>query len=146
MLEHLSSLVFVPVKIDEVLDVILALGIEGNFRKLSVVFILLIVGFVLAAKRDLILDHGWILLVATLLLHLGGFLGGYGGAYLMGRDRIERQTLSIEVGMQNSGLGTALAAKHFPQMTMTPAPCALSAIIHCLVGSVLAWWWSSRKD
>lgn len=136
----------------------LSVGVAWNFwfRKsahfvasfsplVSVVFILLIVGFVLAAKRDLILEHGWILLVATLLLHLGGFLGGYGGAYLMGRDRIERQTLSIEVGMQNSGLGTALAAKHFPQMAMTPAPCALSAIIHCLVGSVLASRWSSKK-
>lgn len=137
----------------------LSVGVAWNFwfRKsagfiasfspvVSVVFILLIVGFVLAAKRDLIMEHGWVLLAATLMLHLGGFLGGYGGAYLMGRDRIERQTLSIEVGMQNSGLGTALAAKHFPQMAMTPAPCALSAIIHCLVGSVLASWWSSRKD
>ena len=112
----------------------------------SVVFILLIVGFVLAAKRDLILEHGWVLLLATLLLHLGGFAGGYWGSYLLGRGKIERQTLSIEVGMQNSGLGTALAAKHFPLMSMTPAPCALSAIIHCMVGSLLASKWAKGNE
>ena len=111
----------------------------------SVVFILLIVGFVLAAKRDLILEHGWVLLLATVLLHLGGFTGGYWGSFLLGREKIERQTLSIEVGMQNSGLGTALAAKHFPLMSMTPAPCALSAIVHCVVGSLLASKWAKEN-
>jgi len=60
----------------------------------------------LAAKRDLILEHGWVLLLATVLLHLGGFAGGYWGSFLLGREKIERQTLSIEVGMQNSGLCT----------------------------------------
>ena len=108
---------------------------------ISVVFILLIVGFVLSVKRELILAHGWILLSATGLLHLGGFLGGYLGAFLLGRDKIDQQTLSIEVGMQNSGLGMALATKHFANLPMTPAPCALSAILHCLIGSFLATKW-----
>ena len=112
----------------------------------SVVFILLIVGFVLANKRDLIIEHGWVLLIATVLLHLGGFVGGYLGGYLLGRKKIERQTLSIEVGMQNSGLGTALAAKHFPLLSMTPAPCALSAIVHCVVGSLLASKWGKENE
>ena len=107
----------------------------------SVAFILLIVGFVLAAKRELILEHGWILLCATGLLHLGGFAGGYLGAFLLARPILERRTLSIEVGMQNSGLGTALATKHFSSMPMIPAPCALSAILHCLIGSFLAAKW-----
>ena len=111
---------------------------------ISVVFILLIVGFVLSAKHELILAHGWVLLGATGLLHLGGFLGGYLGSYLLRYDKLDRQTLSIEVGMQNSGLGMALATKHFANMPMTPAPCALSAILHCLIGSFLAIKW--RRD
>jgi BASS family bile acid:Na+ symporter len=112
----------------------------------SVVFILLIVGFVLAAKQDLILTHGWVLLGATGLLHAGGFAGGYSGARLLGRDRLDQQTISIEVGMQNSGLGTALATKHFANMPMTPAPCALSAILHCLMGSFLASRWRRANE
>ena len=100
----------------------------------------------MANKRDLIIEHGWVLLIATVLLHLGGFVGGYLGGYLLGRKKIERQTLSIEVGMQNSGLGTALAAKHFPLLSMTPAPCALSAIVHCVVGSLLASKWGKENE
>jgi predicted Na+-dependent transporter len=39
----------------------------------------------------------------------------------------------------------ALASKHFSQLPMVPAPCALSAVIHCVIGSFLATWWN-RKD
>ena len=45
------------------------------------------------------------------------------------------------VYLQNSGLGMALATKHFANLPMTPAPCALSAILHCLIGSFLATKW-----
>jgi BASS family bile acid:Na+ symporter len=62
------------------------------------------------------------------------------------RDLSECRTFSIEVGMQNSGLGMALASKHFSSMPMIPAPCAISAVVHCLVGSFLAWWWSRKKS
>ena len=112
---------------------------------LSVLFILLIVGYILASKRDTILENGWILLLATGLLHMGGFFLGYMGAIWFGRSSVESQTLSIEVGMQNSGLGAALATKHFPSMPLAPAPCAMSAILHCLIGSVLASKWAREN-
>ena len=118
----------------------------GSFSPLiSVVFILLIVGYILAVKRDIILEHGVILLTATGLLHLGGFLFGYLTARIFGQCARSCQTISIEVGMQNSGLGTALATKHFPAMPMAPAPCAMSAILHCLIGSVVASIWAKSN-
>ena len=107
----------------------------------SVLFILLIVGFVLAAKKDLILENWEILTGSVMALHFGGFGLGYAMAVLFRLSRGERRTLSIEVGMQNSGLGMALASKHFSQMPMVPAPCALSAVMHCLIGSFLAIRW-----
>ena len=112
---------------------------------ISVLFILLIVGFVLAAKKDIILDHWQILLGAVVLLHMGGFFLGFMVGVFLRRDQLECRTFSIEVGMQNSGLGMALASKHFSSMPMVPAPCAISAVVHCLVGSFLAWWWSRKK-
>ena len=93
-------------------------------------------------KKNTIFEHGWTLLVATGLLHLGGFFFGYFAVRFLGHEKKECQTVSIEVGMQNSGLGTALASKHFPTMPMAPAPCAMSAILHCLIGSLLASKWS----
>ncbi|MBT3540902.1 MAG: bile acid:sodium symporter family protein [Opitutae bacterium] len=112
---------------------------------ISVLFILLIVGYVLAAKRNIILDYWYLLVIAVLLLHLGGFFLGFMIGLLFKRDRLDCRTFSIEVGMQNSGLGMALASKHFSHLPMVPAPCALSAVIHCLIGSVLATWWSRNK-
>ncbi len=112
----------------------------------SVVFILLIVGFVLAAKKDLILENWKVLTASVLALHFGGFGLGYAMASLFGLSEGQRRTLSIEVGMQNSGLGMALASKHFSQMPMVPAPCALSAVMHCLIGSFLAIRWRRNPD
>jgi BASS family bile acid:Na+ symporter len=97
-------------------------------------------------KRGAILENGWILLLAAGLLHLGGFFLGYLCARFLGKNSQESQTLSIEVGMQNSGLGAALATQNFPTMPMAPAPCAMSAILHCLIGSVLASFWSSLNE
>jgi BASS family bile acid:Na+ symporter len=55
------------------------------------------------------------------------------------------RTVSIEVGMQNSGLGSALAVKHFPSLALAPVPAAISAVYHCLIGSLLAAWWGRRR-
>jgi BASS family bile acid:Na+ symporter len=115
----------------------------ANFSPLlSVIFILLIVGFVLAAKRETILLHWQTMLGAVFLLHVGGFALGFILPRLIGEEETVSRTLSIEVGMQNSGLGMALASKHFSSMPMVPAPCALSAVMHCLLGSVLAAVWN----
>ena len=112
---------------------------------LSVLFILLIVGFVLAAKKEIILEHWQTMLIAVLLLHLGGFFLGFLIPRLIQEDKSVCRTISIEVGMQNSGLGMALASKHFSTMPMVPAPCALSAVMHCIIGSLLAAFWQYEK-
>lgn len=112
---------------------------------LSVLFILLIVGFVLAAKRETILEHWKTMLLGVFLLHAGGFFLGYIIPRVIREEESVCRTLSIEVGMQNSGLGMALASKHFSAMPMVPAPCALSAVMHCIIGSILAAIWNRDK-
>lgn len=108
----------------------------------SVVFIVLIVGFVISANRQKILESGWLLLGAVWLMHLTGFTCGYLFAWLMGYPEDFRRTVCIEVGMQNSGLGATLA-KSFPDPVVA-VPSALSALAHCLIGSFLAAIWSRR--
>ena len=112
---------------------------------LSVLFILLIVGFVLAAKKEIILKHWQTILISVVALHLGGFFLGFVIPRLIRQKKSVCRTLSIEVGMQNSGLGMALASKHFSAMPMVPAPCALSAVMHCIIGSVLASVWNREN-
>ena len=99
----------------------------------------------MAAKRETVLKHWESMLLAVLLLHLGGFFLGYMIPRIFRERKPVCRTLSIEVGMQNSGLGMALASKHFSPMPMVAAPCALSAVMHCIIGSALAAIWKYEK-
>ncbi len=61
-------------------------------------------------------------------------------ARLAGLDIRTARTVAIEVGMQNSGLGVALAVKYFSAVAALPG--ALFSIWHNLSGSLLAGFWS----
>ena len=113
---------------------------------LSVALIVLIVGCIVALKRDAIAASALPLFVSVLLLHGFGFGLGYGFAALVKCPIDMRRTVSIEVGMQNSGLGAALAGKHFVHLALAPVPAAISAVYHCLIGSLLAWWWGREQS
>jgi BASS family bile acid:Na+ symporter len=108
----------------------------------SVVLIVLVVGSIVAGGKASIAQAGWTLFAAVFALHGIGFGLGYVVAKLCGCDVAQCRTVSVEVGMQNSGLGAALAKTHFAAMPLAPIPAAISAVFHCLIGSFLAWYWS----
>ena len=110
----------------------------------SVVAIVLICASIIGQNAQAVIDAGGVLLTAVLLLHVGGFGLGYGLARVLGYERLVRRTVSIEVGMQNSGLGVALTQRNFPALPTAPVPCAISAVCHSVLGSVLAGWWRLR--
>ncbi|MEC5126696.1 bile acid:sodium symporter family protein [Verrucomicrobiales bacterium BCK34] len=109
----------------------------------SVIAIVLIVASVIGQKNEVILTSGWRLLAAPALLHLGGFGLGYLLSRLFKLPETSARTISIEVGMQNSGLGTHLANKYFPG-TVAAVPCAISAVYHCIIGSIVAAYWRRK--
>ena len=110
----------------------------------SVGTIVLICASIIGQNRDAVLKSGGTLLLAVFLLHSGGFLLGYVVSRLLGYDRLTSRTLSVEVGMQNSALGVALAQSNFPLLLAAPVPCAISASFHSVIGSVLAGVWRLR--
>ena len=107
----------------------------------SVVTIALVCGSIIGQNAAAVRSSGPQILLAVVLLHAIGFGVGYLFARLLGYDRIVARTVSIEVGMQNSGLGVVLAQKHFPAEPLTAVPCAISSVIHSVIGSLLAGWW-----
>ena len=121
---------------------------------ISVLVVVLIVGAFVGGSKQLILDHFGGLLLAVLGLHLTGFGLGYALSGVVGLDVSERRTTSIEVGMQNSGLGASLAsnpsfAAQFTdpmQAALAPVPSAISAVYHVVIGSLLAAYWSRDKE
>ncbi len=111
---------------------------------LSVLVISMIVGSIVGQSASAIFTHGAHLLLAVFLLHACGFALGYGVTRWFRFDLTTARTVSIEVGMQNSGLGAVLAKAHFAAHPLTAVPSALSSVCHSLIGSVLAGWWRLR--
>ena len=108
---------------------------------IAVIVIALIVASVLGAGRDQVLVVGPRLLLGVVGLHVSGFLFGYLLSRLWHQRESVARTISIETGMQNSGLGAVLARKHFPAGSGVDIPSAISALTHCLLGSALAALW-----
>lgn len=105
---------------------------------LAVLVIVVIVGAILGQSRDTLLSSGLRLVLAVGCVHLVGFALGYGLARVQAGPE-QARTLSIEVGMQNSGLGVVLARANLDPLSAVP--CAISSVWHCLLGSVLAGVW-----
>lgn len=111
---------------------------------LSVVVIVLICASILAQSGPALLTSGPQLIGSVFVLHAGGFGLGYLCGRVLGYDKIISRTISIEVGMQNSGLGAVLAKLHFAD-PQTAVPAAISATFHSVIGSALAGWWRGRS-
>jgi BASS family bile acid:Na+ symporter len=106
----------------------------------AVVMITLIVASIIGAGQAAILDAGPRLLLAVVSLHAGGFLAGYLISRATGSPIVTARTVSIEVGMQNSGLGVVLARQNFVD-PLVAIPSAISSLCHSLIGSLLAAIW-----
>jgi bile acid:Na+ symporter, BASS family len=109
----------------------------------AVIVIALICASIVGANAEAVRESGLVLLGAVTLLHAVAFASGYGFARLFGYGPTICRTVSIEVGMQNSGLATVLARTHFAN-PLTAIPCAISAVVHSVLGSVLAALWRQR--
>ena len=152
LLLNMVSIVLVPVVAGTLLNRLFpraAEAVNGVLPLVAIVLVILIVGGIVGGSKAQIMEHAGVLLLATFLLHASGFALGYGLARVLGLGEIEARTISIEVGMQNSGLGSGLAktpafAAQFAtatQAALAPVPAAISAVWHVVIGSLLAGWW-----
>ncbi len=109
---------------------------------ISVVAILIIVAAVTSANAGNVASSGLIVFVAVFLHNGIGLLLGYLIALALGLNENDRRAISLEVGMQNSGLGVALASAHFGPLAALPS--VWGAIWHNISGPILATIWSKR--
>lgn len=108
----------------------------------SVVGITLVVLAVVSGSAATILTFGIAILGIVVALNGIGLLLGYVAALAVGLDEPARRAVSIEVGMQNSGLAAGLAKTHFAPEAAVPA--AIFSVWHNVSGSLLAAFWSRR--
>ena len=100
----------------------------------AVILICLIVASIVGQGKEIILSSGLLLIFALLGLHLLGFVLGFVISLMTFKNWKVAKTISIEVGMQNSGLGVVLARENFNNPSVA-IPAALSSLIHSLLGS-----------
>jgi BASS family bile acid:Na+ symporter len=113
------------------------------FPAISVTFIIFICSLVIALNRDYLIMITGPILAAGVILNIYGMLAGYGVGSLFKMAYTRRRTLSIEIGMQNAGLGTVLALKHFNERTAIPA--AIFVFICIITASIMAEVWQKRQ-
>lgn len=106
--------------------------------------ILLIIAIIVALNADEIATVGYAVFAAVALHNIIGLVSGYVAGKLTKQTEVTCRTLAIEVGMQNSGLGVALALKYFGPMAALPG--AIFSIFHNISGSVIAGLWRFQTD
>ena len=118
----------------------------GNFGPaVSVVALSLITGGIVAASAPQIAANFGKLVLATLGLHVLGFLLGYAVAKILRYPEDVARTVSIEVGMQNGGMAAMLARKHFAMQPLAAVPAVFSGVMQNILGGLLASYWRVRS-
>lgn len=112
----------------------------------SVVAICLIVAAVVSHNAEKIMSTGAIVFVVVILHNLLGYACGFGIGKLLHMNASKTKAISVEIGMQNSGLATSLAGTAFPDLAMATVPGAIFSVWHNISGAILANIYSRWTD
>lgn len=104
----------------------------------SSIAIALTVGIVVAHNADRLMTAGWLVVLIVMIHNLLGLGIGYLVGRLLRLQQPKRVALSIEVGMQNSGLATSLAVMHFASFPLATIPGAVFSVWHNISGAIVA--------
>lgn len=144
MLWSVAKIVLIPVVLGLVVRRYGGRSMEGAMALMpavSVLFIVMIVACIVGASHDKLVSAGPVTFLAVMLHNGIGMVAGYWYARLLRLDRIQARTVAIEVSVQDSGLGIALAQRHF-QDVLVALPSAIFSIWQNISGPALASWWS----
>ncbi|MCQ2958756.1 MAG: bile acid:sodium symporter family protein [Bacteroidales bacterium] len=113
-----------------------------EFRKvmpgISVIGLACIVGGVVAFNGDKFFTSGLLIFIAIFFHNSLGYVCGYIIGKSLNMGKAKNRTIAIEVGMQNAGLATNLASKHFAALPEAAVASAVSCVWHSISGTILA--------
>ncbi len=105
---------------------------------ISTTAIVAIVAAVVSANSAKLLTSGLIIVAVVILHNVLGYALGYAIGKVLKLDTTKCRAISIEVGMQNSGLATSLATTHFAMYPLATIPGAVFSVWHNISGAILA--------
>ncbi|RBP95415.1 BASS family bile acid:Na+ symporter [Cytobacillus firmus] len=145
MFKSIVQVIIVPIVLGLAIKKFFPVGVEKSLAVLpliSVAAIITIVAAVVSGNSATIAASGLLIFTAVMLHNGFGLLLGYFAGKVLGQDEVNRRAIAIEVGMQNSGLGVALATAHFGPLAALPS--VLAAAWHNISGPILATYWSKK--
>jgi len=119
-------------------------GVVPYLPALSSLAIALVVCIVVSHNADRLLVGGLLVVLVVVLHNICGLGIGYLIGRLLGLTEPKRKALSIEVGMQNSGLASSLATLHFAAYPLATIPGAVFSVWHNISGAIVAYFY--RKN
>ena len=149
MLGSILQVVLFPIILGLVVRSVLKQKVDAYIQVMpliSVFAIVAIVAAIIGGSKAQILESG-LLILGVVALHNGlGYLLGFWASRLFKLPYADSKAIAIEVGMQNSGLGVALAAVHFAASPITAVPSAIFSLWHNISGPALATYWASKVN
>lgn len=112
---------------------------------LSSIAICAIVLIVIAANAGKLMSSGVLIILVVMLHNICGLTIGYGIGSILQLSDAKRRAISIEVGMQNSGLASSLATLHFAAFPMATIPGAVFSVWHNISGALVARFFAKLK-
>lgn len=112
---------------------------------LSSIAIAFIVAIIIAANADKLLAGGLVIVLVVILHNICGLGLGYVTGRLLGLSEPKKRAISIEVGMQNSGLASSLATIHFAAYPLATIPGAIFSVWHNMSGAAVAYLYRRKN-
>lgn len=147
MFISILKIVLLPVCLGIILRTLLkqqVAKVAQSMPLISVIAIVIILAGVVAVSKNKILESGLLIFSIVVLHNALGYFIGFIVAKLFKLSHFDSKAISIEVGMQNSGLGASLATTFFNPIAAVPS--AVFSFWHNVSGPILATFFAQLKD
>lgn len=146
MFMSIVQVILIPIALGFILRLLFAKQVDKVTSVLplvSVIGIVAVAAAVVSVNTENILTTGLLIFTIVILHNVLGLLIGFTIAKVLKLTYEDQKAISIEVGMQNSGLGSTLAIAHFEPIAAVPS--AIFSVWHNISGPLLATWWGKGK-
>lgn len=147
MFKSVFQIILIPI----LLGVFLRFLIKDKIKKVTIFMptlsVLVIVGLVaalVAGSREDLMKSGFLIFLIVILHNGIGLALGYVFSHFLKLPVIDKRAIAVEVGMQNSGLGAALANAQYAAFPIVALPSVIFSFWHNISGSLLVVWWNWR--
>lgn len=146
MFMSIVQVILIPIALGFILRLLFAKQVDKVTSVLplvSVIGIVAVAAAVVSVNTENIATTGLLIFTIVILHNVLGLFIGFTIAKVLKLTYEDQKAISIEVGMQNSGLGSTLAIAHFEPIAAVPS--AIFSVWHNISGPLLATWWGKGK-